>query len=203
MSSLAFTESRLGAGGAGGAGGTGGPPRAPGPPAIGGGGGGGAQGGGGGGGGAKLGGGGGGGGAGAPGMDGGVGMWFVLLLVLFGPGVWGPTDGLRVGLVISLRQWGQANFCMLGERSKRTEASLSSSSVARCTSVSAVSQMMSLIGSFGSICSRCCSMLRNGISCGVPATCAGNTIGNNLLLNRTRNWTFPKVIFVKPSKELL
>lgn len=99
-------------------------------------------------------------------------------LVLFGPGVWGPTDCLRVGLVKSLRQWGQANFCMLGARSKRTDASLSSSRVARCTRVSAVSQMMSLIGSFGSICSRCCRMLRNGISCGVPETLRGIEFNN-------------------------
>lgn len=80
------------------------------------------------------------------------------------------SDCLRLGLVLSPRQWGHVNFCTLGARSKRVESSRFSSNVARCTSVSVVSQMISLIGSFGSIRSKCCKMLRNGISCGVSAT---------------------------------
>lgn len=79
-------------------------------------------------------------------------------------------DCLRFGLEISARQCEHVNFCTLGVRSKRVESSRFSSNVARCTSVSAVSQIMSLIASFESIRSKCCRMLKNGISCGVSAT---------------------------------
>lgn len=60
--------------------------------------------------------------------------------------------------------------CTLGARSNLAASSLDSSSVARCTSVSAVSHTISLTGSFGSMRSRCCRTLRNGISWGVSAT---------------------------------
>lgn len=83
----------------------------------------------------------------------------------------GASDCFRFGLEMSPRQWGQVNFWMLGVRNKRVESSRFSSNVARCTSVSAVSQMISLIASLGSIRSKCCKILRNGISCGVSATC--------------------------------
>lgn len=76
----------------------------------------------------------------------------------------GARDCLRLGLDASPRQWGHANFWTLGARKSRVESSRFSSNVARWTSVSVVSQIMSLIGSFGSIRSRCCRILRNGIS---------------------------------------
>jgi hypothetical protein len=44
-----------------------------------------------------------------------------------------------------------SDLCWLGARSRRSLSALFSMRVARCTSVSAVSQMMSLTGSFGSI----------------------------------------------------
>lgn len=81
-------------------------------------------------------------------------------------GVTGAIDCFRLGL-----QCAHWNFCTLGVRSKRTESSRFSKSVARCTSFSVVSQMMSLIASFGSMRNKCCRILRNGISCGVSATC--------------------------------
>lgn len=100
--------------------------------------------------------GGGGGGAGAGGGGGGGAM-----VVAF---------GLRVGLTASLRQLGQVNFCAVVVRNRRTESSWLSSRVARCTSFSVVSQTTSLTCSFGSIRNKCCSILRNGTSCGVSAT---------------------------------
>lgn len=84
--------------------------------------------------------------------------------------VTGPSDCFRFGLEMSLRQYEQVNFCTLGVRSRRVESSRFSSNVARCTSVSAQSHIISLIASFGSIRSKCWRMLRNGISCGVSAT---------------------------------
>lgn len=56
-----------------------------------------------------------------------------------------------------------------GDRSNLDASCLLSKRVARWTRVSAVSQMMSLIASLGSILSRCCRILRNGISWGVSA----------------------------------
>lgn len=91
--------------------------------------------------------------------DGDVGSWTV-----------GARDCFRFGLEMSPRQCGHVNFWMLGVRSSRVESSRFSRSVARWTSVSAVSHMMSLIASFGSMRSRCCRMLRKGYSCGVSAT---------------------------------
>lgn len=84
------------------------------------------------------------------------------------------SDGFRFGLEISLRQYEQVNFCTLGVRSKRVESSRFSNNVARCTSVSAQSHIMSLIASFGSIRSKCWRILKNGISCGVSATYNNN-----------------------------
>lgn len=84
--------------------------------------------------------------------------------------VTGPSDCFRFGLEMSLRQYEQVNFCTLGVRNKRVESSRFSSNVARCTSVSAQSHIISLIASFGSIRSKCWRMLKNGISCGVSAT---------------------------------
>lgn len=90
-------------------------------------------------------------------------------------GVNGPpaNDCLRpVALALmSPRQWGHVNFCTLFARNSRIESSRFSSKVARCTSVSAVSQITSLIASFESMRSKCCNMLRNGMPCGVSATC--------------------------------
>jgi hypothetical protein len=80
------------------------------------------------------------------------------------------SDGFRFGLVISIRQCGHENFCTLGERNNRAESSIFSNNVVLCTSFSAVSQTISLIGSFESIRNKCCNILRNGISCGVSAT---------------------------------
>lgn len=82
-------------------------------------------------------------------------------------------EGFLVGLVASLpprKQLGQLNFCVLCWRSRRTASSAFSMSVARCTSRSVVSQMTSLSGSFESMPSRCCNMLRNGPSGGLSAT---------------------------------
>lgn len=84
--------------------------------------------------------------------------------------VTGISDCFRLGLEMSLRQYEQVNFCTLGVRNKRVESSRFSSNVARCTSVSAQSHIISLIASFGSIRSKCWRMLKNGISCGVSAT---------------------------------
>ena len=83
-----------------------------------------------------------------------------------------PRDCLRpVALVLmSPRQWGHVNFWTLLARNSRTESSRFSSKVARCTRVSAVSQITSLMASFGSMRSKCCNMLRNGMPCGVSAT---------------------------------
>ena len=80
-----------------------------------------------------------------------------------------------------LSRW--RDLCWLGARSSRSESALDSIKVARCTSVSAVSHIMSLTwvgngmglmlmvislvvltGSFGSILSRCWRIERNGIS---------------------------------------
>ena len=52
----------------------------------------------------------------------------------------------------------------LGARRSLSLSALFSIRVARCTRVSAVSQMMSDTGSFGSILSRCWRMERKGIS---------------------------------------
>lgn len=120
----------------------------------------------------------GGGGGGMKGGGGGMGGADGASMLGFGGGigggigipVFGAIDCLRLGLDASPRQWGHVNFCTLGARSKRVESSRFSSSVARCTSVSVVSQIMSLMASFGSMRSKCCKILRNGISCGVSAT---------------------------------
>lgn len=82
----------------------------------------------------------------------------------------GISDCFRLGLEMSLRQYEQVNFCTLGVRNKRVESSRFSSNVARCTSVSAQSHIISLIASFESIRNKCWRMLKNGISCGVSAT---------------------------------
>lgn len=100
------------------------------------------------------------------------------------------SDCLRFGLEMSPRQCGQVNFCMLGVRNKRVESSRFSSSVARCTNVSAVSQIISLMASLGSIRSKCCKILRNGISCGVSATYStqiinGESVGDE---EKEREW---------------
>ena len=63
-----------------------------------------------------------------------------------------------------------SDLCWLGARNNLAESSLLSINVARCTRVSAVSHMISLTGSFGSILSKCCRMDRKGISCGVSCT---------------------------------
>lgn len=88
----------------------------------------------------------------------------VLLCDVLNSGVTGAIDCFRFGLEISLRQCEHVNFCTLGVRNKRVESSRFSNSVARCTSVSAQSHIISLIASFGSIRSKCCRMLKNGIS---------------------------------------
>ncbi len=51
-----------------------------------------------------------------------------------------------------------------GLRKIRDDSSLDSSRVALCTKVSAVSHTKSEMASLGSILSKCCRMLRNGIS---------------------------------------
>lgn len=89
--------------------------------------------------------------------------------------VGGGNDDFLFGLVIStdtrqIVQCGHENFCTLGDRNSRAESSRFSINVARCTKVSAVSQIISLIASFGSIRKRCCNIFRNGTSCGVSAT---------------------------------
>jgi len=61
-------------------------------------------------------------------------------------------------------------LCWLGARSSRSQSDFDSISVARWTKVSAVSQMMSLTGSFGSILNKCWRMERKGISWGVSCT---------------------------------
>lgn len=66
---------------------------------------------------------------------------------------------------------GHVNFCTLLARNNRMESSRFSNNVARCTRVSAVSQITSLIASLESMRNKCCKMLRNGIPCGVSATC--------------------------------
>lgn len=106
--------------------------------------------GGGGGGGASGGGGGGGGAEGAGGGGGGAGEMVVVLR-----------------LCLRLPHRGCLWDC---ERRSLTASSCVSNSEARCTSRSAVSHIMSLTASRGSIRNRCCRILRNGISCGVSAT---------------------------------
>jgi hypothetical protein len=81
--------------------------------------------------------------------------------------VGGGNEDFLFGLV---QQCGHENFCTLGARNSRAESSRFSINVARCTNVSAVSQIISLIASFGSIRKRCCNILKNGISWGVSAT---------------------------------
>lgn len=95
----------------------------------------------------------------------------------------GVCDCFRFGLEMSPRQCGQVNFWMLGVRNSRVESSRFSSNVARCTSVSAVSQMISLIASLGSIRSKCCKILRNGISCGVSATYRTENIRDQIIIH--------------------
>ena len=56
------------------------------------------------------------------------------------------------------------DLCWLGALSRRSQSDLLSISVALCTNVSAVSHMMSLTGSLGSIRRRCWRMERKGIS---------------------------------------
>lgn len=82
------------------------------------------------------------------------------------------NDNFRFGLEMSILQFGHENFWTLGARKSLLESSRFSKSVARWTNVSAVSQIMSLIASFGSMLSKCCKIFKNGISCGVSATCA-------------------------------
>jgi len=62
------------------------------------------------------------------------------------------------------------DLCWLGARNNLSESAFDSIRVARWTNVSAVSHIMSLTGSFGSILSRCWRIERNGISCGVSCT---------------------------------
>lgn len=77
----------------------------------------------------------------------------------------GPSDGLRPQQhTRSPTSLGWLCPKTLGVRSRRDASCRFSSSVERCTSVSAVSQIISLTASRGSILSRCCSTLKNGIS---------------------------------------
>lgn len=110
---------------------------------------------GGGGGGASGGGGGGGGADGTGGGGGGAGEMVVVVVVVV----------LR--LCLRLPHRGCLWDC---ERRSLTASSCVSNSEARCTSRSAVSHIMSLTASRGSIRNRCCRILKNGISCGVSAT---------------------------------
>lgn len=80
-------------------------------------------------------------------------------------------DCLRLPQASPRCEWQHSLDWTLGERRSRVASCRDSSSVARCTRVSAVSHTMSLTASFGSIRNRCCRMLRNGISCGVSLTC--------------------------------
>lgn len=114
-------------------------------------------------------------------------------------GVTGAIDCFRLGLEISLRQCEQVNFCTLGVRNKRVESSRFSSSVARCTSVSAQSHIISLIASFGSIRSKCCNMLKNGISCGVSATWAFNRKRSNEMIMKMKMSSLSKAVWQKMS----
>lgn len=107
---------------------------------------------------------GGGGGGGLGTFDGESMVSALVCDVLKSVDVTGAIDCFRFGLEISLRQCEQVNFCTLGVRNKRVESSRFSNNVARCTSVSAQSHIISLIASFGSIRSKCCKMLKNGIS---------------------------------------
>lgn len=126
---------------------------------------------------ADSGGGGGGGGGHSAGRGGGGGGMVLMALMLLA--VSGATDWRRLvqpaavaaALPMSPRQCGHVvNLVTLVLRSSRCRSSRVSSSVARCTRFSAVSQIRSLIGSLGSMRSRCCSTLRNGIACGVSVT---------------------------------
>lgn len=81
------------------------------------------------------------------------------------------NDNFLLELGMSTLQCGHENLAALGALNNFVESSRFSKSVARCTNVSAVSQITSLTASFGSILSKCCNMFRNGISCGVSATC--------------------------------
>lgn len=108
---------------------------------------------GGGGGGASGGGGGGGGADGTGGGGGGAGEMVVVVVVL--------------RLCLRLPHSGCLWDC---ERRSLTASSCVSNSEARCTSRSAVSHIISLTASRGSIRNKCCRILRNGISCGVSAT---------------------------------
>ena len=101
------------------------------------------------------------------------------------PGGGGGGGGITPVGVVALSCWFSALYflrplstdlslcrllCWLGALSSLWESSLFSRRVARCTNLSAVSQIRSLTGSFGSIRKRCCKMLKKGISWGVSNT---------------------------------
>lgn len=89
-----------------------------------------------------------------------------------GPGVGLNGVPLKDCFRLSERCWQwQKNFdWVLGALSNLMASSLCSRSVARCTKRSAVSHMISLMGSLGSTLNKCCRIKRNGISWGVSAT---------------------------------
>lgn len=89
-----------------------------------------------------------------------------------GPGVGLSGVPLKDCFLLSERCWQwQKNFDWpLGALNNLMASSLCSRSVARCIKRSAVSHIISLIGSLGSILSRCCRIRRNGTSWGVSAT---------------------------------
>lgn len=99
----------------------------------------------------------------------------------------GPNDGLRpqqhTRKPTSLGWlWPRT----LGVRKRRDASCRFSSKVERCTSVSAVSQMISLTASRGSILSKCWRMLKNGISWGVSATYINLTRSQNHKFNENK-----------------
>lgn len=69
-----------------------------------------------------------------------------------------------------LWHWGHATLVVLGDLSSLWVSSCCSIKVARWISVSADSQITSLIGSFGSILSKCWRILRKCTDCGVSDT---------------------------------
>lgn len=78
-------------------------------------------------------------------------------------------------------QWQNNLDWTLGALSSLAASSRFSRSVARWTSRSAVSHIISLTASLGSILSKCCSMLKNGISCGVSATCSTKIVNKRFI----------------------
>lgn len=115
-------------------------------------------------------------------------FWFTELLLLLASDVedmFGVKESFRLFETASNRlwHWEHATLVVLGDLNNLWVSSCFSISVARWTSVSADSQIVSLIGSFESILSKCCRILRKWTACGVSDTW---TMKNKILWENSR-----------------